>query len=172
MKKTNVKMQKAESNRGITLIALVITVVILIILATVTLNVVLGEGGLIDRAQQAKELTEQAALEEGQGLNSLMDQMANIMEEDQTPPATVPENWDMTKVTPVLSNDNKYVPVPNGFIDSSVDSERTVDGGFVIYEGTDKVTDENVEQAMKTRNQFVWVPVADEEEFKKGNSRR
>lgn len=72
MKKTNVKMKNAErkitrktkSNRGITLIALVITIVILIILATVTLNVVLGEGGLIQRAQQAKELTEQAALEE------------------------------------------------------------------------------------------------------------
>ena len=72
MKKTNVKMRNAErkitrktkSNRGITLIALVITIVILIILATVTLNVVLGEGGLIQRAQQAKELTEQAALEE------------------------------------------------------------------------------------------------------------
>ena len=72
MKKTNVKMKnavrkitrKTKSNRGITLIALVITIVILIILATVTLNVVLGEGGLIQRAQQAKELTEQAALEE------------------------------------------------------------------------------------------------------------
>ena len=46
------KMYSKE--RGITLIALVITVVILIILATVTLNVVLGEGGLIQRAQQEK----------------------------------------------------------------------------------------------------------------------
>ena len=52
-----------EKVEGITLIALVITVVILIILATVSLNVVLGEGGLVDRAQQAKNLTEQAALE-------------------------------------------------------------------------------------------------------------
>ena len=51
---------KAQKEKGITLIALVITVVILIILATVTLNVVLGEGGLIQRAQQAKDLTEQA----------------------------------------------------------------------------------------------------------------
>ena len=36
---------KIKEKRGITLIALVITVIILIILATVTLNVVLGEGG-------------------------------------------------------------------------------------------------------------------------------
>lgn len=41
------KSRKTKQEQGITLIALVITVVILIILATVTLNVVLGEGGLI-----------------------------------------------------------------------------------------------------------------------------
>ena len=49
-----------SQQRGITLIALVITIIILIILATVTLNVVLGEGGLIDRAQLAKDMTEEA----------------------------------------------------------------------------------------------------------------
>lgn len=32
-------------------------------------------------------------------------------------------------------------------------------GGFVIYEGTDAVTDINVVTAQKTRNQWVWVPV-------------
>lgn len=81
---------KAQKEKGITLIALVITVVILIILATVTLNVVLGEGGLIQRAQQAKDLTEQATLEEQQGLNTLMDEMANIMAEPPAPEG-VPE---------------------------------------------------------------------------------
>ena len=60
-----------ETQRGITLIALVITIVILIILATVTLNVVLGDGGLIQRAQQAKELTEEAAEEEEQQILNL-----------------------------------------------------------------------------------------------------
>ena len=60
-----------ETQRGITLIALVITIVILIILATVTLNVVLGDGGLIQRAQQAKELTEEAAEKEEQQILNL-----------------------------------------------------------------------------------------------------
>ena len=60
-----------ETQRGITLIALVITIVILIILATVTLNVVLGDGGLIQRAQQAKELTEEAAAKEEQQILNL-----------------------------------------------------------------------------------------------------
>ena len=86
VKRIGLKQFENQNEKGITLIALVITVVILIILATVTLNVVLGEGGLIQRAQQAKDLTEQAALEEQQGLNSLMSEYANIMAEDQTPP--------------------------------------------------------------------------------------
>lgn len=72
-----------EKVEGITLIALVITVVILIILATVTLNVVLGEGGLVDRAQQAKNLTEQAALEEQEALNSLLSEYDDILAEDK-----------------------------------------------------------------------------------------
>lgn len=72
-----------EKVEGITLIALVITVVILIILATVSLNVVLGEGGLVDRAQQAKNLTEQAALEEQEALNSLLSEYDDILAEDK-----------------------------------------------------------------------------------------
>ena len=92
---------KVTQEKGITLIALVITIVILIILATVTLNVVLGEGGLIDRAQQAKDLIKQVALEEQQGLNSLLSEMTNIMPENQTPPTpTIPETTQEAKLNP------------------------------------------------------------------------
>lgn len=80
----SVRKGKILKNKGgITLIALVITIVILIILATVTLNVVLGEGGLVDRAQQAKNLTEQAALEEQEALNSLLSEYDDILAEDK-----------------------------------------------------------------------------------------
>lgn len=43
-----------KNMRGITLIALVITIVVLIILAAVSINAILGENGLITKAQQAK----------------------------------------------------------------------------------------------------------------------
>lgn len=82
MKEKNYIKRKGE--KGITLIALVITVIILIILATVTINVVLGEDGLIDRAQQAKEMTEQATLDEQQELNSLMGEFTNLISEPET----------------------------------------------------------------------------------------
>ena len=74
--------KKKIEEQGITLVALVITIVILIILATVTINVAFGDGGLIQRAQQAKNLTEEATLKEQETLNEVMSEYANIMAED------------------------------------------------------------------------------------------
>ena len=54
------------------------------------------------------------------------------------------------------------VPVPNGYVGSSVggeNEENKINTGYVIYEGTEAVTESNVEEARKTRNQYVWVPV-------------
>ena len=61
MKEENkLKKQKLKQERGITLVALVVTVIVLIILATITITIVVGENGLINRAQQAKTLQENA----------------------------------------------------------------------------------------------------------------
>ena len=53
------------------------------------------------------------------------------------------------------------VPVPNGYVGSKATGENEIDTGYVIYEGEEVVTDSNVEEAQKTRNQYVWVPVPD-----------
>ena len=53
---------------GITLIALVLTVVILIILATISINFLFGENGLVTKAQQATQLTEEASAMEDMGI--------------------------------------------------------------------------------------------------------
>ena len=52
------------NQRGITLIALVITIIVLLILAGVTINILLGQDGIINRTQQAKEQHEYAAAKE------------------------------------------------------------------------------------------------------------
>ena len=72
---------KVTQEKGITLIALVITIVILIILATVTLNVVIGENGLIEKTKYAKDLYANSAVAEEQGINDLIAQMDNINKE-------------------------------------------------------------------------------------------
>ena len=52
-KRNNVVGAWCASQRGITLIALVITIIVLLILAGVTINLTLGENGILTTAQQA-----------------------------------------------------------------------------------------------------------------------
>ena len=57
-------MDKLKYERGITLIALVITIIVLLILAGVTINTLMGEGGIVKQATDAKSTTEKAGLAE------------------------------------------------------------------------------------------------------------
>ena len=45
-----------KNQRGITLVALVITIIILIILATVAISFAFGNEGLVNRAEQASDM--------------------------------------------------------------------------------------------------------------------
>jgi len=64
-------MSKIKNTKGITLIALVVTIIILIILATISINAILGENGLIKKSEAAKELHESAADQEQVELNTV-----------------------------------------------------------------------------------------------------
>lgn len=75
---------------------MVVTIVILIILATVGINAAFGENGIIKQAEKAKDLTSNAIAKENEDMNELLEEYANIMagdggenpgpEEDTTPP--------------------------------------------------------------------------------------
>ena len=78
----------------------------------------------------------------------------NIKEEK----AEVVEEQTESKASEIVLEDNKYmhvetdasgdqVPVPNGFVGSSVTGENEIDTGFVIYEGEEEVTDSNAQTA-------------------------
>lgn len=56
--------RKCKGVKGITLISLVITIIVLIILASVSINAVLSDNGLLKRAQEAKEEYEKATAKE------------------------------------------------------------------------------------------------------------
>ena len=57
-------MRKIRNMNGITLIALIITIIVLLILAGVSLNAVIGENGILNRAQEAKVKTDEASEKE------------------------------------------------------------------------------------------------------------
>lgn len=65
------KIKRDEHSKGITLVALVITIIILIILAGVSINLVLGENGMFTMAQRAKQETEDAMDKEERDLKRL-----------------------------------------------------------------------------------------------------
>ena len=61
-KKEQKKMKK--QNRGITLVVLVITIIILLILAGITIATLMGQNGLITKAEQAKSVQIKAEMQE------------------------------------------------------------------------------------------------------------
>ena len=68
-----------KSAHGITLVALVITIIIIIILASITMNMAFGDNGLIKQAQLAKDMAANSVIAEQEGMNSLMGELANTM---------------------------------------------------------------------------------------------
>ena len=60
----NYKTFKFKSTNGITLIALVISIIVMLILAGVSLNATIGDNGIITQAQNATYMQSIAALEE------------------------------------------------------------------------------------------------------------
>ena len=136
-----------KNNKGITLVALVVTIVVLLILAGVSINLVLGNNGIIAKAKDAKTKSAEARENDLKGMNSLIDQMESALNGN-----TGSGNNFMTKNTEVTYPDGKKVWIPEGFKIAD-DSASTVQGGVVIED--------------KDGNQFVWVPVATIADYKR-----
>ena len=75
------KKKQFKKSSGITLIALVITIVVLIILATVSINMILNDDGIIGAAELAKELQEIAGIKEEAELTKLDLELRSSTEE-------------------------------------------------------------------------------------------
>ena len=75
-------IEHSLAERGITLVALVVTIIILVILATISINAVIGDNGLIQSAKNSKNSAENAVEQETGKMNSLLTEYANIMAED------------------------------------------------------------------------------------------
>ena len=65
-------MEKIKKQKGVTLVALVVTIIVLIILAGMSINLILGDNGIITIAKKAKENIELAKTEEETQLNQVL----------------------------------------------------------------------------------------------------
>ena len=161
-----------SNQTGITLIALVVTIVVLLILAGVSLNAIFSENGIIKRAQDAQNKMDQATqndLDSINELNNWIDGKTNgttgggTTGGDANPSTT---SKISTLVGTVVDKNTKAedaygnkITIPKGFkvvahgtvagsatYTYSGDNIPAVQDGIVIENGTDG-------------NQFVWVPV-------------
>ena len=76
--KTGSFNEQIKSKKAITLVALVVTIVVLILLAGVSINLVIGNNGIMQKAKEAKESMEQAAKEEQEGLSALEERLNSL----------------------------------------------------------------------------------------------
>ena len=146
-------------NKGITLVALIITIVVMLILVAVSVNVII-KSNLIGTAEKATNKYKTASEEESKGgvieidgkkYNSIEDYMAG---KEKLPDIKAGER--------ATENSNyNGVTIPKGFTVSGISTEQKVDNGLVIYDIPEGTTpDWSNPDSVKTKyNQFVWIPV-------------
>ena len=66
-------------NKGITLISLVVSIVVLLILAGITIGTIFDDNGIIKKAQEAANATEEAAKNDQAAINGLLNEMDSII---------------------------------------------------------------------------------------------
>ena len=142
-----------KKNKGITLVALVVTIVVLLILAGVSINLVLGNNGIIAKAKDAETKSAEASQNDLKGMNGLVSEMEGALAGNGSTGNgnTGSGNNFVTKNTEVTYPGGN-VWIPEGFRISK-DSASTVQNGVVIED--------------KDGNQFVWVPVATIADYKR-----
>ena len=66
-------------NKGVTLISLVVTIIVLLILAGITIGTIFNDNGIIKKAQEAANATEEAAKNDQAAINGLLNEMDSII---------------------------------------------------------------------------------------------
>ena len=72
-------MKNIKEKRGITLIALAVTIVIILILAGVTIDAVFSDDGIINKAKEAANAMNNAVANDQTSLNELFNELNDVM---------------------------------------------------------------------------------------------
>ena len=99
---------KTKEMKGITLVALVITIVVLLILAGVSINTVLGDDGIIKKAKEAAEATKRASAEEEMNRLVLEYQLAS---KDETLESFLQEKVTEGRINGVTDNGDGTITI-------------------------------------------------------------
>ena len=137
---------------GITLIALVVTIVVLLILAGVTINALFGDTGIINRAKDAQNKMDQAAENDLKAINGF-DEWVDGMTSDPHPSNKITVKETGEKIGKDFQTDTVIAEDKNG-------NQVVLPGGFKISGDSGESVEQGVVIEDKEGNQFVWVPVS------------
>ena len=125
---------KTKEMKGITLVALVVTIVVLLILAGVSINLVLGDNGIIAKAKEAKRKSAEATQNDLIGMNELAQQLEEKINGSAGGGAGTKVPAEATAETAPYFPNNTFTK-----------KEGTIDTGLVIKDASG--------------NEYVWVVV-------------
>ena len=153
-----------KKNKGITLVALIITIVVMLILVAVSVNVII-KSNLLGTAEKTVNKYKTAAEEEGN--NGIIEingkkyaSIEDYLSKKEYIDSNIPGGTRVTENTKYV-NGGKTAWIPKGFTVSGIKSEQSIDNGLVIYDIPEGTTpDWSNPDSVKTKyNQFVWIPV-------------
>ena len=124
-----------KNKKGITLVSLAVTIVVLLILAGVSINLVLGNNGIIVKAREAQKKSAEASQNDLIGMNELTQQLEGVLNENGGGNGTdIKVPAEATVETAPYFPDNTFTK-----------KEGTIDTGLVIQDASG--------------NEYVWVVV-------------
>ena len=146
------KRRKIKNEKAITLVALVVTIVVLILLAGVSINLVIGNNGIMQKAAKGREDYAGVAINEQLDLNKIEDYIEDGVNGIVLIESVKGGNYFETPTTVKDTNGN-LIKVPKGF-------KIAADSGLNVTEGIVIEDSDVIEGIGNNRgNQYVWVPV-------------
>ena len=188
-------MQKIKRKSGITLVALIITIIILLILAGVSLSFVFN-GGILDKSQQAVNEYENASQKEQDLLDKIDQYLENELGEianDEPKVPSVDEDGLATEDTTIVAKDDPSIQIviPEGFAPAILQTGTTqslpgengavkeimpaeqwnditkedINKGIVVVDN--EITYDGGQQtgSVSDFNEYVWIPMPDMSKF-------
>lgn len=152
MKKS--KKQLIQNAKGITLVALVVTIVMMLILVGITMVAVLDDNGVISKAKIAGNKYEKAEIDEIQYLNELSNLMHNHISKDNS------ESSNKYKFTIRFEdNDKNLVKFEKAIICiySNEESAKNKDNTYIAKIGDDSTNDESDEKSVYLQEGIYWL---------------
>ena len=150
---------KKNESKGITLIALVISIIVLLILAGVTIAALSGDNGILTRAKEAKEKTKQAQEDEKRNLQEITDTMNGVEGYNRNKKANSPKVT--TGMIPIKWKNNSWVVCSQDDKDWYNYDDKKEWANVMLSDGTYKADTVAVGQTVAERDlgsMYVWIP--------------